>query len=453
MGMKHDPLTAGYVPLGSSYYEQNHLLAITARAEAELTTAGIRLVRSDPVVAAGDETRAIRDLAAGDWDVLIANVINWVDVRAATRLLLAFRDRPIILYSYGGTTEEGVLVSPAAGAGSTALRYPLERWGVRFAYLFNGPDTPMDVAGIVTFARAAQAARRLRAARVGAIGWHDMGLYTTGFDVTRLRGVIGPEVEGIDLLELSRVADAVSDDAVAREVASVTARWQFPYGAPPAEILARSVRLYLATMTLVRERGLDAVSYKSVEGVSSLLGASHNMPASLVATAGIPYVDENDVLTLVAQLMLGYASGEQVTFLEHYEHAADWMLLGVDGFVPEQLIDGRPQVKSVGNVATGEANGIAHCSRMRTGRITIACLAESDHGYRLHIAAGAALEPPAWQEMSVFGPLPSVRFVPDGGVRALLDHVQSQHCAAAYGDHTAALVALCGLLHIDTVVT
>lgn len=280
-----------------------------------------------------------------------------------------------------------------------------------------------------------------------------MGLYTTGFDVTRLRGSIGPEVEGIDLLELSRAAAEIDDAEVVAETARVSERWEYPLGEPPCDVVQRSVRLYLATMALVRERGLDAISYKSVEGVSRLLGLTHNLSSSLVATAGVPYVDENDVLTLVAQLMLAYTTADHVTFLEHYEHTPDWALLGVDGFVPEQLIDGAPKIKPVGNVATGEADGAAHCSRMKTGRLTTACLAEADAGYRLHIAAGEALPPPAWQELSVPGALPSVRFVPDGGVRALLDQVQSQHCAAAFGDHVASLLALCRILGIEAVVT
>jgi hypothetical protein len=144
-------LKAGYVPFGSSFYDQSALREITARAEAELDAAGIDLTRAAPVVAAGDEHGALAQLAAGEWDFLIANVINWVDVRAATRVLLALRERPVVLYSYGGRTQDGLLISPAAGAGSTALRYPLERWGVRHTYLFNGPDTPMDTAGIVAF--------------------------------------------------------------------------------------------------------------------------------------------------------------------------------------------------------------------------------------------------------------------------------------------------------------
>jgi hypothetical protein len=56
-------LTAGYVPFGSHFYDQNTLGEISARAEAELAAAGIDLIRTDPVVAAGDEVRALAELA------------------------------------------------------------------------------------------------------------------------------------------------------------------------------------------------------------------------------------------------------------------------------------------------------------------------------------------------------------------------------------------------------
>ena len=115
-----------------------------------------------------------------------------MDVRSATRVLLALRERPVVLYSYGGRTQDGLLISPAAGAGSTALRYPLERWGVRHSYLFNGPDTPMDTDGIVAFGQAARAARRLRGARIGVIGWHDMGLYRRPWTSPSCAGRSGP---------------------------------------------------------------------------------------------------------------------------------------------------------------------------------------------------------------------------------------------------------------------
>jgi L-fucose isomerase-like protein len=406
-------------------------------------------VRTAPVYANEHVDRAVSELSVGTWDVLIANVVNWVDYRAATRVLLAFRDRPVVLYSYGGFTEDGTLISPAAGAGSTALRFPLERWGFRFVYLFNAPDTPMDVEGVLRFGRAARAARKLGHARVGLVGFNDMGLYTTAFDVTRLRGQIGPEVESVDLLELDRSMSAIPGGEVADAIERETAEWTWAHGRPADEVLEQAFRLYLATVAICRERGFDAVSYKCVEGVASVLGVLHSIPSSLVATAGYPYVDENDVGTLVAELAFKWISGTVPTFLEHYEHHPDWILLGVDGFIPHQLIEGDVVIKRTDVLGAG---GIAHGSRMRTGRMTLACLAEAGDGYRMHIVTGEAKPPPSWVEMGTeLPPWPSVRFEPDAPVRRILDHVLSQHFAAIYGDWAEELVHLCRLLDIEAV--
>jgi L-fucose isomerase-like protein len=447
------PLVAAHVPLGSSMYERGRLDEIAARAESELRAAGLLLVRTDPVTRPDEVARAVAELRAADWDILILDVINWIDVRSATRVALEFRDRPMVLYSYGGRTEGGILVSPAAGAGSTGLRLPLERFGVQFVYLFNPPDHAMDTAGVLAAARAARTARWLGRARLGMVGAHDMGLMTTPFDVTRLRGRIGPEVESVDLLQLRRAADELPAAGVRDEARRLAASWDEPFGAVPTDALERAVRLAQATLEICEQKGFDAFSYKSVEGVSLELGTTHNLPSSLVASAGVPYIDENDILNLTAQLMLGRLAEATPSFVEHYEHHPDWILLGVDGFVPDDWICGRPRVKPVRSVATGEPVGVAQCSRMRPGRLTLACLAEVDDadGYRMHVVTGEGLAPPDWEELSVPGPLPSLRFVPDGSVRSILDRVQSQHFAAVHGDHADDLELLCRLLRIPVV--
>ncbi len=226
-----------------------------------------------------------------------------------------------------------------------------------------------------------------------------------------------------------------------------------PLGPVDAGALNRAVRLGLGTLDLCRERKFDAFSYKSVEGVSALLGTTHNLASSLTASGGVPYIDENDMLNLTVQVMFALLTGEQPSFVEHYEHHPEWILMGVDGFVPDEWIDGRPRVKPVKNVATGESVGVAHCSRMLPGRLTLACLSEADTaaGYRLHLCTGEGFAPPEWEELSVPGALPSLRFVPDGSVRAILDHVQSQHFAAVRGDHADVLVGLCEQLGVPVV--
>jgi L-fucose isomerase-like protein len=445
-----EPLKAGYVSFGTQYYKPENLEMISARAERQLEAAGIQLARTDPVTGEGQEPeRAIAELKSRDWDFLIANIVNWIEVRGVTRVLLEFRDRPILLYSMGGFTEGGTLICPAAGAGLAAIRYPLERWGFRFKHLFNAPDTPMDVEGIVKFGRAAQTARRLRRARVGMIGFNDMGMFTTDFSAVRLRDKIGLEVESLDMLQLLRRMEALEAGEVDREIQRVTSSWEYPLGKPKAEVLERVFRMYLATVQLCREKNFSGFSYKCVDGVDAELGLTHAVPSALVASAGIPYVDENDVGNLVAELMLKWLTGREPMFLEHYDHHPEWILLGEDGYIPDAFIDGRPQIKNVSTVLLG---GIAHCSRLKLGPMTLACLAEDDEGYRMHIVSGEGRTPPQWVEMGVPLPSwPSVKFYTDVPVRRILDHVQSQHFAAVPGDCVEELKDLCALLGIKAI--
>jgi hypothetical protein len=443
------PLTAGYVSLGTEFYVPENLKRISADAERQLQTAGMELVRTDPVFALGQEERAIRELKSKPWDFLIVNVINWIDPRAASRLLYEFRNEPVVLYSKGGFTEGETLISPAAGAGSTALRFPMERWGMKFKYLFNGPDMPMNTIGIARFGRAAQAMKRLRSTRVGIIGFNDMGLYTTGFNVTSLRGVTGVEVESVDMLQLERRMNALEAKAVMEETKRITADWEYPAGKPSEEAIEKSIRLYMATLEICKEKNFSGISYKVVEGLPAHMGVVHSVPSALVASAGYPYVDEDDVGNLVAEVMLKYLTGEPVAFIEHYEHHPEWILLGVDGYMPLQMTVGKPQVKPISTVLL---DGLVFCTKMKTGRMTLACLSEDNTGYRMHIAAGEGKEPPQWVEMGVPLPSwPSVKLYPDTSVRSILDHVQSQHFAAVFGDYSAELQDLCYLLGIRTV--
>ena len=260
-------LTAGYVSFGTQYYKPENLAMISARAETQLREAGIELVRTDPVYGEGGEPeRAIRELKSRDWDFLIANVVNWIEVRGVMRVLMEFRDRPIILYGFGGFTENGTLICPAAGAGCTTLRFPMERMGFTFCYLFNAPDSPMDITGILSFGAAARAARMLRRARLGMIGWNDMGLLATDFSVVKLRDRIGPEVESVDMLQVERRMQALDAGAVAAETRRVTASWEYPIARPSPEAVEKVMRLYMATLDLCREKGFDGFSYKCVDG-------------------------------------------------------------------------------------------------------------------------------------------------------------------------------------------
>lgn len=451
-------IKAGYVSFGTQFYEPANLKMISDRAEKQLIEAEIELIRTDPVTGEGEEsTRAIKELKSAEWDFLFINIINWIDTRGVFRVLHEFRNEPMILYSFGGFTdhegkfgEKGTLISPAAGAGSTSLRFPMEQWGIRFKYLYNAPDAPMDIDGILSFAKAANVMKKLRHARVGTIGYNDMGLYSTGINPTKLRNLIGPEIESMDMLQLQRKMDEIPYKEVRDESIRVSRDWEYPLGKPEDEVVEKAVRLYMGTVALCKEKKFDSFSYKCVDGVDLEMGLTHAIPSSLVADAGYPYVDENDLGNSVAQLMLKWISDKQVTFIEHYEHHPEWILLGEDGYCPADFIEGKPQIKYISTVLL---KGIAHCSNMKKGRMTLACLSETKEGYRMHIVTGEGKERPKWVEMGVPLPSwPSITFYTDVPVRQVLDHVQSQHFAAVYGTYVNELVDLCKLLDIEVVI-
>lgn len=450
-------IKAGYVAFGTIFYTPSNLKMISEKAEKQLEEAGLDLVITNPVYGEGPEPeRAIKELKADAWDFLFVNIINWIDTRGVYRVLYEFRNEPMILYSFGGFTdfegkfgEKGTLISPAAGAGSTSLRMPMEQWGIKFKYLFNAPDSLMDISGIMSFARAAHTVKKLGHTRLGMIGFNDMGLYSTSYNPSKLRALIGPEIESLDMLQLKRKMEMISDVDVKDEVKRVSSQWEYPLGKPDEELVEKAVRMYMATVEICKEKKFDAFSYKCVDGIDLEMGLTHAIPSSLVADAGYPYVDENDIGNSVAQMMLKSVSGKQVTFIEHYEHHPEWILLGEDGYCPSDFIEGKPQIKYMSTVLL---KGIAHCSNMKKGRMTLACLSETEKGYRMHIVTGEGKERPKWVEMGVPLPSwPSVKFYTDVPVQQVLNHVQSQHFAAVYGTYVNELLDLCGLLNIEVI--
>jgi len=444
-------LRAGYVSFGTMFYEPANLAKISARAEKQLLDSGIELVKAAPVFGETTEPeRAIRELKSQPWDFLIVNIINWVDTRGVFAVLYEFRSEPMVLYSFGGFTDEhGTLISPAAGAGSTSVRLPMQQMGIKFKFLFNAPESPMNIEGIRKFGKAAQVMKALRKARLGMIGFNDMGLYSTGYNPTRMRVELGVEVESVDMLQLQKKMDSLAGSDVTKAVAEITKDWEYPHGKPKPEVIEKAIRMGLASIKICEEKKFNAFSYKCVEGIDSEMGLTHAIPASIVNSAGYPYVDENDLGNLTAELMLRWLSGNQTMFIEHYEHHPEWILLGEDGYCPFDFIDGKPQIKPVSTVLL---DGLVQCSNLKKGRMTLASLSETREGYQMHIITGEGRERPQWVEMGVPLPSwPSVKLFTDVPVGRILNNVQSQHLAMTYGTYVEELKHLCYLLNIKVI--
>jgi len=453
--MQLPKIRAGFVGFG----EVNTPRAIIERkcreARQQLEAQGLEIIRTDPVSddpAGKDVKRAREELSKTDFDLLVVCLAGWIPSHAVISVIDRFAHKPMLLWGLTGWKEGDRFVTTADQAGTTALRKTMQDMGFRFKYVVNYLGAPPDIKKIFSFARAAQAAARLRGARVGMMGYRDMNLYATLHDGVSLRARIGPEVEVFEMLEMVQGMAKLDRKKVGDLVQRVKRRWKFKK--PAAEkTIRQAVELYLAVKAKVKERHYEAVSLCDVDGVKKLLQFP---PAPVFMLLGeednLCTIPENDAMGAVTQLMTHYVTGQIAAYLEFYEFTKTGMLMGVPDYVPSEIVAGPVIVMPT---AFGKLNeGLLNVSRVRIGRVTLCRLAYTGDRYSMHLAVGKAQKPRKWEEAGWAPPapqLPSLEIVLDGPVDDFVQHVFGQHYIISYGDNTEKLKDLCRLLGVEVV--
>ena len=456
MNMRIRNVRAGFVGFGEVNSPRNLIERKCAGARQALERLGVDLVHTAPVSddpAGIDEARARRELAGADFDLLVMCVAGWIPSHTVVDVVSPFAHKPMVLWGLTGHDEEGRLVTTADQAGTTALRDPLEALGFRFAYVYDTPGAPYAAAAKVkAFGEVARAAALLRQSRVGMMGYRDMKLHATLVDGLSLRRVVGAEIEVFETLEMAQRMQALGEADIAPIARDIRREWQFDRPASDG-VLDPGIRLFLAVMQKVNERGYQSISLIDVDGVKKLLGFPPAMALMLLADrGGVATIPENDGLGAVTQLMVRYLTGQAGAYFEFYEFMDDRVLVGVPDYVPSEVVDGPVQVMLA---RFGElSDGVLNVSRVKTGRVTLCRLAGRGGRYRLHTATGEAVPPRAWEEAGWTRPapqLPSLEIVLDTPVDEFAQKVLGQHYILAYGDHRGQLAGLCKLLGIDVI--
>jgi len=447
---------AGFVGFGEVNSPRDLIERKCREAQAALAAQGVEVVAADPVADDPEgvhEERARRALANQDFDIVIVCLAGWIPSHSVLDVIAPLAHKPMVLWGLAGEHIGGRLVTTADQAGTTALRGPMEELGYRFGYVYDTPDAPYAAATRVAgLCRAAAAAADLRSARVGMVGYRDMKLHSTLVDAIALRRVVGAEIEVIDTLAIAQGMERVDVAGIASVEEAIRRDWEFDRE-PSSELLEPSIRLYLAVMEKVRERGYRAVSLIDVDGIKKLMGFTPAGALMLLADqGGLATIPENDGHGAVTQLMVRAVTGQVGAYLEFYEFMADRILAGVPDYVPAGVVDGPVQVRLARFGDLSE--GVLNVSRVRTGRVTLCRLGMHAGAYRLHVMTGEAVTPAPWEEAGWAPPapqLPGLEVIPDGGVPAFAAKVLGQHYILAHGDQRPALTDLCELLGIEVV--
>jgi L-fucose isomerase-like protein len=448
------PIRVGFVGFGEVNSPRDLIERKCRAAQDALISLGLEAVATSPVSddpERRDEQRAVAELAREEFDLLVICLAGWIPAHTVIDVITPFRHKPMVLWGLTGEQVGGRLVTTADQAGTSALRHPMKALGFRFKYVYDTPGAPYCAAEkVASHARVARAAASLRTAKVGMIGYRDMGLYGTLADIPSLRREIGPDVEIVDLLEIAQGMQMAGEDEVRAAVAHAQAQWRSDKPLT-GEILDPSARLFAAVHAKARQRGWEAVSVIDVDGVKKLLGFTPAAAMMLLTDlGGLATVPENDTLGAVTQLIVRYLTGQVGAYFEFYEFMRDRVLIGVPDYVPAEVVDGEVTVRLT---RFGQlAEGVLNVSRVKTGRVTLCRLASEGDRYVMHVATGEAVTPQPWEEAGWDPPapqLPSLEVILDGPVDAFAQKVLSQHTILSYGDQRGPLMDLCELLGIE----
>ena len=429
----------GFVGFGEVNTPREVIESRCGEALERIQSLGYPVVSTAPV--ADDEAyeqakRAISELMAERFDLLVLCVGGWIPTHAVIKVADKFRHTPMLLWGLCGWREGSKIVSTADQAGTTGLRHAMQEMGYKFKYVWNSIDREPPMKAIADYAAAVDASVRLRDARLGTMGWRDMLLYGTMADGVHVRSQIGVEIEPFEMLEegVRYVRDA------------------FVFTGPcDDKPIADAVSWALVIADRIRRRGYDAVSLIDVDGMKKLVGIPPAMIFLLLNRwCGVCTIPENDIMGAVTQLMVRYATGQIAAYGEFYEFFEKSLLVGVPDFIPREVTEGDKVIKpsTFGLLSTSLLN----VSRYKTGRVTMARLIDKGGRYVMQLVTGEAKEPPEWEECGWEPPaphLPSLEIFPDISVEEFAANVSSQHTILSYGDNTGVLRELCGLLGIE----
>lgn len=450
---KEGKIRAGFVGFGEVNTPREFIDTRCSAVVKELKKCGVELTVTAPVSddpEGKQARRAVEELSKGDFDALVVCVAGWIPTWAVIKTIEPFKHKPILLWGLSGWRERGHFVTTADQAGSTALRAPMKEMGFRFKYLVNKKDSAPRFGEAVAFLNAASADARMRRALIGMSGYRDMRLFGTLYDGNLLKKTVGAEIEHFDLLEIQQIMETIPEKEIAALAKKIRKDWKF-VRVPKDGTVENSVRLMLAFRRKIEERGYDAFSFCDVDGVKKLLKFAPAGALTLLHdVSDIPSVPENDSYGTVTELILKNLTGQSPAYLEFYEFTKNSALMGVPDYVPASIVDGKITVMPNAFGSFGE--GLLNVSKLKTGTVTIARLAQTEGRLVLHAVKGEAKTPETWEEAGWAPPapqLPSLEVFFGKDSDEFLKNVMGQHYILAFGDHLDAIREYCAITGIE----
>lgn len=260
---------------------------------------------------------------------------------------------------------------------------------------------------IADWIRSAGVVRTLRDGRMGFLGHTYPGMLDMYSDFTMITAQTGMHVEVLEMCDLARLAETVTEAEKRRKLAEIEGMFEISEDSPSdplakkprPEQLDAACRLAVAEEKLVAEFELDALTYyyRGAPGNEyEHLQEAAILGYSLLTAQGVPCSGEGDMKTAVAMKIsdiLGVGGSYSEIVAADYDRGT--IILGHDGPFHIGIADGRPILRGMGLYHGKWGAGVSVEATVRKGPVTMLNVTQDDRG-RLRMIAneGETIEAP-----------------------------------------------------------
>lgn len=316
----------------------------------------------------GSLRAALARIKEADADALVVLQPIMADGRLAPVISQRWGRRPLVLWA---TTErhDSDRVSSCSLVGAHSFASIFRQLGQPFEIVYGDPAQDRTRRDLDLAVRLTYAARRLRCAKVGLVGYHAPGFINVHADPFALSRGLGAELHHLSIHEFADMFNAVDEATIKADVAETLALG-IPCDGITNDDLAASSRYFLAMKHAIATENLDALALRCWPELRPLAGSWPYFAIARLTDEGESIAVEGDVEGAISSLvarLLGFGPSFLSDWLEHDREtitlwhigAAPFPLcepLGAEGGprVGRHFNDGNPAVVNA-TLAAGQA--------------------------------------------------------------------------------------------------
>lgn len=253
-------------------------------------------------------------------DGILVTLPNFGDERAvANTLRWAGLNVPVLIHAFNDDGKKMTIRHRRDSfCGKMSVCNNLRQYGVRYSLTSRHtmePDSPEFGADLRRFAATCNVVRRLKHARIGALGARPAAFNTVRYS-EKLLEASGITVETLDLSEaLGWVKAIKDDDRELQEKLQTIKGYTNVRGIPPASLM-KMAKLGVAIDRWVRDKQLAATAIQCWTALEEFYGVVPCTLMSMMSNNLLPSACETDIAGLVGMFLLQSASGQPAALLD-----------------------------------------------------------------------------------------------------------------------------------------